>query len=79
MQIGKFAWWHKEPASVENRVSYQKYLAKVTYKSASDSQCREATVEYWKSKSPNQADYGLESATLQTGNAKLIPCGSAMN
>lgn len=75
--IGEFAWWHKEGESLENRVYYQKYLAKVTYKKKSGDTCYEATVEYWKKKAAGTSDWVLENATLQTGGAEPVPCAKA--
>ena len=74
IKIGQFVWIHKKNRTVENRTTYQQYTAKITYKSLDNNQCREASVEYWKSKHFDATDFKLESATLQTGNSTMIPC-----
>jgi hypothetical protein len=74
--IGEFAWYFSDQESYENEIYYQRYMAKITYMSEEE-QCFEAAVEYWKSKPLRANKYALESVTLMTGNAIMIPCDRA--
>ena len=76
VDIGEFAWYFRDSESFEDGVYYQRYMAKVTYKSK-DGQCFEAAVEYWKSKPLSANNYVLENVALLSGNGIMIPCDRA--